>query len=465
MHYHFITGRLAEHAVRHGVEQASQKHGFAYSIQVLPITVAALMTAKWVLRHLEVPKGTDALIVPGYLEGQSEDLVESVPCEVRVGPKDVRDLPRLFGDQPDRSDYGKYSIEIVSEINHADRLEFSDLLDTAKRLQADGADLVDIGCSPGGTWSRVGEATKMLIAEGLRVSIDSFNPVEVAAACQVGAELVLSVNSSNREQAVSWGREVVVVPDTPDDWTSFQATIEYLASQSVPMRLDPILEPIGCGFVESLARYRRCRHAYPDAKMLMGIGNLTELTDVDSAGVNVVLLGICEELQIQSVLTTQVINWARSSTRECDLGRRLVHFACQQSIPPKNLSSELVLLRDPRVQEFDLGSISSLSQAVKDQNIRIFTLEDQIHAVSRGTHVWDRDPFVVMEKLLCSEVGTSINPSHAFYLGFEMAKSLTANTLGKQYTQDEALNWGFLTRDEDHHRLARTHRAPRTDGE
>ena len=41
-----------------------------------------------------------------------------------------------------------------------------------------------------------------------------------------------------------------------------------------------------------------------------------------------------------------------------------------------------------------------------------------------------------------------IDPSHAFYLGYEMAKAITALTLGKNYTQDQALRWGFATREE-----------------
>ena len=61
--------------------------------------------------------------------------------------------------------------------------------------------------------------------------------------------------------------------------------------------------------------------------MMMGVGNLTELTDVDSAGVNTILIGFCQELGIRSVLTTAVINWARSSVREIDLARRLAHHA------------------------------------------------------------------------------------------------------------------------------------------
>ncbi len=40
---------------------------------------------------------------------------------------------------------------------------------------------------------------------------------------------------------------------------------------------------------------------------------------------------------------------------------------------------------------------------------------------------------------------SEIDPAHAFYLGYEMAKAVTAMTLGKQYNQDRALSWGMLT--------------------
>ena len=78
-------------------------------------------------------------------------------------------------------------------------------------------------------------------------------------------------------------------------------------------RLDPIIEPIGMGFADSLGRYIEMRRRYPDAAIMMGIGNLTEMTEVDSAGVNALLIGFCEELAIGSVLTTQVINWSRTA--------------------------------------------------------------------------------------------------------------------------------------------------------
>ena len=67
------------------------------------------------------------------------------------------------------------------------------------------------------------------MAEGFRVSIDSFEPREVAAATRAGASLVLSVNSTNAAAAADWGCEVVVVPDVPATLEGFDGTVESLA--------------------------------------------------------------------------------------------------------------------------------------------------------------------------------------------------------------------------------------------
>ena len=49
-HIHFVTGRLAEYALKPIVASLAQRIGFDYSIDVLPITVAALMTPAWLAR-------------------------------------------------------------------------------------------------------------------------------------------------------------------------------------------------------------------------------------------------------------------------------------------------------------------------------------------------------------------------------------------------------------------------------
>src|SRR5947209_19884379 len=105
--------------------------------------------------------------------------------------------------------------------------------------------------------------------------------------------------------------------------------------------------------------------------MMMGTGNLTELTDVDSAGVNVLLLGFCQEVGIRSVLTTQVINWCRSCVRELDLARRLVYYACTERVLPKHLEPDLVLLHDPRLRAHGEETLRELAGRIRDRNFRL----------------------------------------------------------------------------------------------
>src|SRR3954454_2780677 len=101
---------------------------------------------------------------------------------------------------------------------------------------------------------------------------------------------------------------------------------------------------------------------------MMGVGNLSELTDVASAGVNVVLAGICQEIGIRSVLTTEVINWARSSVRELDLARRLVAYAARHKMLPKRLEPNLVLLRDPKLRRHGPELLAELAGQIRDRN-------------------------------------------------------------------------------------------------
>jgi dihydropteroate synthase-like protein len=351
----------------------------------------------------------------------------------------------------DADQSGVHSIEIIAEINHAPRMPLDAICAQAASYQAAGADLIDVGCDPGDRWTGVGDCVRALRDAGHRVSIDSLNHREIADATSAGAELVLSVNSSNRDAAADWGCEVVVIPDEPKSLAEFDETIELLACREVAMRLDPILEPIGCGFAASLGRYVETRRRYADAEMMMGIGNLTELTDVDSAGVNVLLLGMCEELGIRSVLTTQVINWARSSVRECDLARSLVHFAVQHSVPPKRVSTQLLTLRDEKLYPRGETALQELAKSLKDNNYRLFAESGELHLLSSNMHITSNNAFDLFKRLLATGP-KNIDPSHAFYLGYELAKATTALTLGKQYTQDESLDWGYLTEPEDNHR-------------
>jgi dihydropteroate synthase-like protein len=448
---HFVTGRLAEHSLREVLEELAPRAGFEYSIDVLGITVAALMTTPWVARRIQVPPGTSRVVLPGYCQGELQVVEDAAGVPVERGPRDLRRLGEHFGHQARDHDDGGYAIEILAEINAAPQLPLDQLLTQAAALAADGANTIDLGCLPGDPWMGVGDAVRALADAGHRVSIDSMNPLEVELAVRAGARLALSVNSANRQAAVDWGCEVVVVPDDPATLAGLDETVEFLAGRGVPLRIDPVLEPIGFGFAASLGRFLEVRRRYADAEMMMGIGNLTELTDADSAPINVLLLGFCEELGIQSVLTTQVINWARTSVRECDLARRLVHRAVRGRTLPKHVEPRLVMLRDPRVLRHGREALERLANQLKDPNYRIFAEDGALHVASAGLYASDADPFALFQRVMARSQ-RAIEPAHAFYLGYEMAKAVTALTLGKEYRQDEALDWGLLTVAEPEHR-------------
>lgn len=457
-HIQFVTGRLAEPALRRAVGELAASVGFDYTIDVLPITVAALMTPQWIARKLTLDGRATKIILPGYCKGDLAPLAQVAgDLPIEFGPRDLRRLAQYFGHRTAPEGYGDYTIEIIAEINNCPRLKLDEILAIAERYASHGANFIDLGCDPDGAWKDVAIAVRAVKDLGLRVSIDSLDPREIAPATEAGAELVLSVNSSNREAACDWGAEVVAIPDDPKTLAGLDETVDYLAQRDVALRIDPILEPIGFGFAASLERYYATRSKYPDAEMMMGIGNLTELTDVDSAGVNVLLLAVCEELGIRSVLTTEVINWARSSVRECDIARRLVHHAAANGMLPKHVDQRLLTLRDQCVTEPAKSDLEELAKRIKDNNYRIFASGDEVHLVSNDQHLYDADPFALMKQLLASgpngQPPANMDASHAFYLGYEMCKAHTAITLSKQYQQDEPLDWGHLTRDEVRHYL------------
>jgi dihydropteroate synthase-like protein len=438
----FITGKLAEPSLRRVLAELGPRLGFEYAVVVLPITVVALATTPWIARHLQVAEHFDRILLPGLCLGDL-DALAGLPVE--RGPNDLRDLPEFFGARDTaRAAYGARDIAILAEINHAPRLSLDDLLIKARAARADGADLIDLGCDPGTTWEAIGDTVRVLRAEGLRLSIDTYNIREAELGTKAGAELVLSVNHTNRHAAKDWGCEVVAVPDVPSTLEGLDDTVNFLQEVGVPHRIDPVLEPIAFGFAASLGRFLETRRRYPDAEMLMGVGNLTELTDVDSAGVNVVLMGFCQETGIRGVLTTQVINWCRSSVRELDLARRLVYHAITNQVLPKNLEPDLIMLRDPRLREHGQDTLQELKRQITDKNFRLFAERGLLHVLNSDMYLRGTDPFKLFEEIQGS---VSVTPAHAFYLGYEMAKAVTALTLGKNYVQDRALRWGFLTDD------------------
>jgi dihydropteroate synthase-like protein len=280
----------------------------------------------------------------------------------------------------------------------------------------------------------------------MRVSIDTFNAGAIRTAVDAGATLVLSINAGNLDVAralAGRGVRVVALPDFGAPLESIAPTLELLSRLEVPFLIDPIIEPIGFGFTASIERYAEARRRWPDAEMMMGIGNITELTAADSTGVNALLIAICQELGIRAVLTTEVIPWAHGSVREIDIARRLMYHAVTKKVVPKRVDDRLVTVKDPKILEYAEAELRELQSRITDPNFRIFTDRDTITVLNRDLFVRGTDIQEIFSQLGVDE------PTHAFYLGKELAKAKLAITLGKTYRQEGSLSWGYLTPPDD----------------
>jgi dihydropteroate synthase-like protein len=316
----------------------------------------------------------------------------------------------------------------------------------AEYFRDSGADVIDLGCTPGLPFPALGQVVRELRQKGLRVSIDSFDPDEIRTAVEAGAELVLSVNGANLEVArdlAAGAARVVVIPDFGGGLDTLDRSIDALERWKVPYLIDPVIEPIGFGFMASLERYTEVHRRHPNAGQLMGIGNITELTSADSTGVNALLIAICEEVGVRAVLTTEVIPWARGAVREIDIARRLMHHAVRHRTLPKGIDDRLLTVKDPEILEYSEDELRRLHQAVTDPNFRIFTDRTTITVFNHEIFVRGTDIQEIFSRLGVDEA------THAFYLGRELMKAKLAITLGKTYRQEGALSWGYLTPPDD----------------
>ena len=459
----FVTGKLAEPALRRVV--AGMAPAFAWDVVAMRITVAALMTTPWIARFIDaVPApDTDLVLLPGLCEGDPAVVAQKLGVPVEKGPKDLRQIPEYFGHAAAARDYGAYDIEIVAEVNNAPRVTRDAIRREAEHYRASGADLIDIGCTPGLKFPDLARVVEELVAAGMRVSIDSLDPGEIGTAVRAGAELVLSVNGSNVDVAREFAgtkTRVVVIPDPGGGPESLDASVAALERWGVSYLIDPIIEPIGFGFMRSLERYAEARRRYPTAPLFMGIGNITELTAADTTGLHALLLAICQELGVRAVLTTEVIPWARGAVREIDIARRLMYHAVTQQTLPKGVDDRLVTVKDPQVLAYTEAELRELQRGITDANFRIFTDRDTITVLNSEKFVRGTDIHEIFAQL------DVVEPTHAFYLGRELAKARLAVTLGKTYRQEGALQWGYLTppddRGPDHVKL--TQRSTRSRG-
>ena len=299
--------------------------------------------------------------------------------------------------------------------------------------------MIDLGCLPDTAFAHLEESVRALKAAGFLVSVDSMESAELLTGGRAGADFLLSLTEDSLWIADQVAACPVLIPRQPGDLASLERAMARLDAAGRPYLADPILDPIHFGFADSLVRYHTLRRAHPTAPIMMGVGNLTELTEADTTGINALLMGLISELEIGNILTTQVSPHCRTAIREADRARRIMHWARQEGRLPKQIDGGLTALHERDPFPYPMEQIRDLAAAIRDPNFRIQVSAQGVHCFNRdGFHTGD-DPFAFYPHL-----GVEQDAGHAFYLGVELARAQIAWLLGKRYVQDQPLHWGCV---------------------
>ena len=435
-HILFLTGKLAEKSL-HKVLADMQPTPFTYEVLNIGLNVAGLMTADLIRRRVPNTGRATRVVVPGRCRGDFGALKEHYGVEVERGPEEVKDLPEFFGKKKKQTDLSKYDVNIFAEIVDAPQLNVEGILKRAERYRNDGSNVIDLGCLPDTPFPHLEDAVRALKQADYAVSVDSMDVEELLRGGRAGADYLLSLKQETLWIAEEVASTLVLIPSNPGDMESLFRAIDALQKNNRAFIADAILDPIHFGFTHSILRYHALRQRCPEIEIMMGVGNLTELTDADTSGINALLMGIISELGIGSILTTEVSSHGRRAVREADAARRIMYAARQDSSLPKDYSAALLTVHDRKPFPDNAAEIRDTAAGIKDPSFRVQVSEAGVHVYNRdGFHTAD-DPFALFPELKLDQDG-----SHAFYMGVELARAQIAFQLGKRYTQDQELNWG-----------------------
>ena len=439
----FVTGKLAEkslHKVLQNIQSNAKTPLFKYRVEQIGVSVAALMTPNLIAKRLKNIGDAKKMILPGLCQGDLSMLHRQYGIPVERGPEDLKDLPQYFGQQGVEPDLSQHSVKIFAEIVDAPDLSLDAILDKATRFQKQGANVIDLGCLPNKPFLHLPDAIKMLKENGFEVSVDSIQSEELLLAGKAGADYLLSLTEKNLWIADEVASTPVLIPSKPGNMSSLYRSIEHCLKQDKPFLADAILDPIHFGLTESIVRYHKLRKKYPEIQIMMGVGNLTELTDADTTGINAILFGLISEMNINAVLATSVSPHAVNAIAEADSARRVMYRAKQDNRLPRGYGNRLLGLHDRKPFPYTESEIKELAGQIKDPSFRIMVSQEGVHVFNRDGHQLDVDPFSFYPKL-----GVEQDASHAFYLGVELGRAQIAWQLGKRYVQDEELSWGIET--------------------
>ena len=433
----FITGKLAEKNLKKILDCIEEKD-FSYEIRNLNINVAALLTTEMIYRRIGNVDNFSKIILPGKVRGDIDELAKKLKIKIERGPEELKDLPVMFGGNPLKYDLSKYEVHIFAEITDAPNMKIQEIISMANYYRDNGADIIDIGCLPNKPFPHLSETIQELKRQDFYVSIDSHLDKELILGGKSGADYLLSIKSDNFYILDEVDSYPILIPKD-GDMVSLYDCIDRCIENKRIFIADPILDPINYGFTQSITRYSELRKRYPDIHIMMGTGNVTELTHADTTGMTMILMGIISELKINHILTTEVSKHCRTVIKESDLARRIILAASLGNTTPKHINSGLLTTHDEDPIRYNAQEVEELFEQVKDSSYRIMNTDDGVNLFNKKGLQVAIDPFDFFEKI---DVGD--DTGHAFYLGVELARAQIAHQLGKTYEQDEELKWGCL---------------------
>ena len=221
----FLTGHLAERRLTEIVDDLAPKRA-AWTVQNLGIKVAALMTEAIVEKRLPRPLAADRVIVPGRSRMNLDRLSNHYGVAFERGPDELVDLPQHFGKGGKPPDFSKHDVRIFAEIVEAPGLSVDDVLARAAIYDAQGADVIDIGCQPDVEFSHLEAVVSALKAAGYKVSVDSGDPDELRRGAVAGADFVLSLDETNLEIVSDTKCVPVLVPKPHGDLDSLVRALD-----------------------------------------------------------------------------------------------------------------------------------------------------------------------------------------------------------------------------------------------
>lgn len=330
---------------------------------------------------------------------------------------------------------GGSRMKVLAEIMDAHRKP--DIRGEVCRFFDDGADIVDLGFGFDATPADVSRVFGELEDIPGPLAADTQNPDLIRAALS-RADLILSLHAGNIPEAgplvSKSGAAAVIVPDG-----GTMEEIIALARNAGINRLitDPLLQPAGSGLTRSLAGF-----SDPGYPLFFGAGNVTELIDADSIGVNALLAAMAHELHAAVIFCSEHSDKTRGSVAEMRRATEMMVLTGQRPYP-KDLGIDLFCIKEKRRRREPPLEYSRIidAEVMPEEitydprgNFRIGIEGEWIIAVRNGTAIRGKRWQDLLHTLIRQDAVSLLD--HAGYLGRELFKAELAIRYGRSFEQD-----------------------------